>query len=217
MRRRRSRTRQTALLESNPLLRQRMLQLKIQTPPTLTGASKKQEPNKYSYSIQHHFKNVMFILPQFSYRHMVLKIILYNLWMLVFRFQAPGRDEESESQRKARSRLLRQTRRSTQVLLIRDMFTSKNYPNGCSSSVLYFYIAVLEQQRNVDFFLKQQQILTAKSLFKLRKSIVVINGFFMAICTWKSFINFVNSIVTYAFRNFITELCITAMSITSYI
>lgn len=33
----------------------------------------------------------------------------------VFRFQAPVRDEESESQRKARSRLMRQSRRSTQV------------------------------------------------------------------------------------------------------
>lgn len=36
----------------------------------------------------------------------------------VFRFQAPARDEESESQRKARSKLLRQTRRPTQVILL---------------------------------------------------------------------------------------------------
>lgn len=36
----------------------------------------------------------------------------------MFRFQAPARDEESESQRKARSKLLRQTRRPTQVILL---------------------------------------------------------------------------------------------------
>lgn len=35
--------------------------------------------------------------------------------MCLVRFQAPVRDEESESQRKARSRMMRQTRRSTQV------------------------------------------------------------------------------------------------------
>ncbi|KAK2919471.1 protein phosphatase 1 regulatory subunit 12C isoform X2 [Channa argus] len=37
------------------------------------------------------------------------------------KFQAPGRDEESESQRKARSRLLRQTRRSTQGVTLTDL------------------------------------------------------------------------------------------------
>ncbi|CAG5944956.1 unnamed protein product [Menidia menidia] len=35
-------------------------------------------------------------------------------------FQAPVRDEESESQRKARSRLMRQTRRSTQKLKLTE-------------------------------------------------------------------------------------------------
>lgn len=37
------------------------------------------------------------------------------------KFQAPVRDEESESQRKARSRLLRQTRRSTQGVTLTDL------------------------------------------------------------------------------------------------
>lgn len=72
---------------------------------------------------------IMFILLQFHTDTWCLKwfrIILCHLWLLVFRFQAPGRDEESESQRKARSRLLRQTRRSTQVLLIMICLQVKN-------------------------------------------------------------------------------------------
>uniref|UniRef100_A0A3B3HMR2 Protein phosphatase 1, regulatory subunit 12C n=1 Tax=Oryzias latipes TaxID=8090 RepID=A0A3B3HMR2_ORYLA len=39
----------------------------------------------------------------------------------VSRFQAPVRDEESESQRKARSRLMRQSRRSTQGVTLTDL------------------------------------------------------------------------------------------------
>lgn len=44
-------------------------------------------------------------------------MLVFFVCVCVFRFQAPVRDEESESQRKARSRLMRQSRRSTQVLL----------------------------------------------------------------------------------------------------
>ncbi|CAL1602214.1 unnamed protein product [Knipowitschia caucasica] len=45
------------------------------------------------------------------------------------KFQAPVRDEESESQRKARSRLLRQTRRSTQGVTLTDLKEAeKNVP-----------------------------------------------------------------------------------------
>ncbi len=44
--------------------------------------------------------------------------MLVNSDTIVFyRFQAPVRDEESEFQRKARSRLMRQSRRSTQVCI----------------------------------------------------------------------------------------------------
>lgn len=56
----------------------------------------------------------------FSWSYMPWIKMIRLVDFCVFRFQAPGRDEESESQRKARSRLLRQTRRSTQVLLTRD-------------------------------------------------------------------------------------------------
>ncbi|XP_072318618.1 protein phosphatase 1 regulatory subunit 12C [Eucyclogobius newberryi] len=43
------------------------------------------------------------------------------------KFQPPVRDEESESQRKARSRLLRKTRRSTQGVTLTDVKEAENY------------------------------------------------------------------------------------------
>ena len=54
-----------------------------------------------------------------------LRVLMELCGCLPLRFQAPVRDEESESQRKARSRLMRQSRRSTQVLAtINHLFTS---------------------------------------------------------------------------------------------
>ncbi|XP_030053732.1 protein phosphatase 1 regulatory subunit 12C isoform X1 [Microcaecilia unicolor] len=44
-----------------------------------------------------------------------------DLWDLRRSYQAPVRDEESESQRKARSRLMRQSRRSTQGVTLTDL------------------------------------------------------------------------------------------------
>ena len=59
----------------------------------------------------------------------------------MFRFQAPARDEESESQRKARSRLMRQSRRSTQVLLTSDWGVVRIYDatTPIDSLFCYFY------------------------------------------------------------------------------
>lgn len=48
-----------------------------------------------------------------------------NVIIFVFRFQAADRDEESESQRKARCRLMRQSRRLTQVMLILFTFLKR--------------------------------------------------------------------------------------------
>lgn len=97
-RRRRSRTRRAALPEYNPPLRRRTLPQIVPTLPTLTGASKR---NK-----------------RFTNSENALKSVWWEEVVCVFRFQAPARDEESESQRKARSKLLRQTRRPTQVMLL---------------------------------------------------------------------------------------------------
>lgn len=48
-----------------------------------------------------------------------------NVIIFVFRFQVADRDEESESQRKARCRLMRQSRRLTQVMLILFTFLKR--------------------------------------------------------------------------------------------
>ncbi|XP_041959013.1 protein phosphatase 1 regulatory subunit 12C [Alosa sapidissima] len=49
------------------------------------------------------------------------------------KFQAPSRDEESESQRKARSRLMRQSRRSTQGVTLTDLKEAERTINPRSS------------------------------------------------------------------------------------
>lgn len=72
--------------------------------------------------------------------------IIYFVDVFEFRFQAPVRDEESESQRKARSRLMRQSRRSTQVL-----FTREGYCQDFINSFLSFYSTTRTRNHFVTF------------------------------------------------------------------
>ncbi|MBN3312859.1 PP12C phosphatase, partial [Atractosteus spatula] len=72
--------------------------------PSLPSLSLTQGLNRQSQSSQ-----------PLSHTHTVsMSVPVFPTLLLSLRFQAPVRDEESESQRKARSRLMRQSRRSTQ-------------------------------------------------------------------------------------------------------